>query len=198
VRRVSPDVAEGKGPSAAREGARQLALGAAAALGAVERLSGGVLFEDPQVQPAGWPAPGHGAGGLGEEACADSVAFEVVPDVEIVEESAPDGVFVEDGVRETGQGAAKVGDDGVPVWCGPGEPVGPFRHPVGDDVAVEVGVQERAPVVTLPAVGVQAGDGFGVARGCLSVVHIPMLADIRHPGTGPGAQSAVWASSRLS
>jgi hypothetical protein len=156
---------------AARKRAGQLAPVAAAAMRRVERPGGGVLLQDPQVEPGGGAAAGHRPGGLGDQAAADSAALQVVPPVPGIQVGPPGRVRVEDDVRKARDLAIEVGHDGMQPGLRPGQPGGPLGHPVGQDVAVEVGVQVRAPVVTLPAVGVQAGDGGHVARRCLPVLH---------------------------
>jgi hypothetical protein len=165
--------------SAAREGPGELALDADAAMRPIERLGGGVLLEHPQVQPGRRPAPDYHSRCLGEQSGTDSPAFEVVPDMKVVEEGTPCRVSVEDGVSEACNGAVEISDYGESVQRGPREPAGPLGHPVRDDIAVEIRIQVCAPVVAPPAISVQISDGFRITRRRLPVVHTPMFADLQ-------------------
>jgi hypothetical protein len=165
--------------TAAGKRAGQLAPGAAAALRRVERAGGGVLLQYPQVAPRRGPAAGHCPGGLGDQAGADSAALQVMPHVQGIEVGAPGRVRVEDHVGKARDLAVVVGDDGMQPGLRPGQPRRPLGPPIRDDVTVEVGVQVRAPVMTPPAVGVQAGGGPHVARCRLPVLHGLLLPSRR-------------------
>jgi len=179
--KIRPCIPEREGMSAARKGPGQLALHASATLALVERLGRGVLLEHPQVKSARRPAPGDRPRCPGQEPGTDTQPLEVVPDMKVVQVGTPDRVRVEDGMSEARDAAVEVRDESVPVWRGPREPAGPLGHPVSYDVAVEIRIQVRAPVVPPPAVSMQAGDRRRIARCRLAVPHIPML-----PAIAPG------------
>jgi hypothetical protein len=52
-----------------------------------------------------------------------------------------------------------------PRWC---QATTPLRNPVGDNVAVKIGIQVCPSIVASPTVGVKNGDATGVGFGSLS------------------------------
>jgi hypothetical protein len=105
--------------------------------------------------------------------------------VQVVEQSPPRRIVVEDRVGEADNGIVTVGDDRALTRLLPREPIGPHRQPVGDHVAVEEGVGVRAPVVASPALGVQLSNGVDVSGRRRSVAHCPPPAPARF-GVGHG------------
>ena len=97
--------------------------------------------------------------------------------MEVVEQGAPGRVVVEASVREAEELAGARRDDRARVGFGVRHALGPYERAVGNDVAVEERIRERAAVVAPPVVGVQRRDGADVVRGRRPNFHAPpMLA----------------------
>src|SRR5205085_6338291 len=85
---------------------------AAPAAGLIESPGVDILLEHPQIQTGGrWPVQ-DGLGRPGEQSRADAAALVAAADVQVVEQRAPSGVLVEEGIREADQ-AARLGENGA-------------------------------------------------------------------------------------
>jgi hypothetical protein len=108
--------------------------------------------------------------------------------MKILEKRPPWRVLVHDGVGEPEDFISATSDDGEVISGGLCQSTSPHLLAIGDDIPVEIGVQVSAPVVTPPAVGVESGDGVGIAIGRLEILdsngwfrHVGLLID---PGIG--------------
>ncbi len=95
---------------------------------------------------------GDGLGYPGEQARANASTLAGVGDMEVVEQSHPRWVLVEDGVREADQAALALGKNRARSGIASPQSVGPHRQPIGADVTVEEGVGIDTTIVTAPAI----------------------------------------------
>ena len=81
----------------------------------------------------------------------------------VVEQRAPHGILLEDDVGEAGEMTVELCEDRAARPIRLRQALAPHGEAVGEDVAVEECVRVGAAVVAAPTVGVQCGDGLGVA-----------------------------------
>ena len=106
--------------------ARVRPLDRAAAVRDVERLRGGVLLQDPQVQPAGGARSATTAPRARDQGRADPAAPLGVRDVQVVDERAPAGVVVEDRRARTRR-ARRRSSATIVTWSACGDPRRPAQ-----------------------------------------------------------------------
>ncbi len=85
-------------------------------------------------------------------------------DMEVVDERTPGGVLAEECVRNAHDRPAAPGENCARLRVRGRETLGPQRPQEPGDVIVQEGVGEGTPVVPLPAVRMQPGDGIRVVR----------------------------------
>jgi hypothetical protein len=96
---------------------------------------------------------GDGLGYPVEQARANASTLVGVGDMEVVEQSPPRWVLIEDGVREADQAALVLGKNRERSRISSFQSVGPHREPIDGDVTVEEGVGIDITIVTAPAIG---------------------------------------------
>ena len=135
------------------------ALDAPPAARLVEGLCGHVLLEHPHVQAALRGALDHSLSSRRHEPRAEPRPLPRHRHVDVVDQSSPRGVVVEDHVNEAEQRSSLLGEyrRGA-ATLGLLQASTPLVAPIGFHFAVEEGVGICAAVVTPPAFGVQAGD----------------------------------------
>ena len=99
---------------------------------------------------------------------------------------------------ETEKLISLAGDHRELTLVGLGQSTSPHLLAIGDDVTIKVSVQVGTSVVTSPAVGMEGGDGVGIAVGRVEILHSQEL--FRHvgllidPGIGTVQQPAAGPS----
>jgi hypothetical protein len=102
-------------------------------------------------------------------------------------------------VRETNDLIVVTADHRELALLGLGKSPSPHFSAIGHDVPVQVGIQVGTSVMTAPAVGMEGGNGVGIAVGPFEVLHSKDLS--RHvgllidPGIGTVHQPAAGPST---
>ena len=162
----------------------------------VEPLGIDVLLEDPQEHAQRRPAFGDDPRRLLEQGGSDPIPLESGGHMQIVDEGTPEWISVERGVDETHELPVRFGHDGASIPARLCHSADPDLQTISDDVAVEVRVGIRTPVVTTPALSVEPGHCSSVASSANAVQH---MRCVRHtaphrswrwhraarPGVGP-------------
>jgi hypothetical protein len=104
--------------------------------------------------------------------CPDPASFQIAPYVEVVEQCSPGWIAIEDCMGEPDEVPVHLTADSGLIHPRRLQALRPSGLSLWKDVAVEVGVQVRASIMTTPTIGVQGGDGPGIVFGCLSIAHV--------------------------
>jgi hypothetical protein len=80
-------------------------------------------------------------GSLGQQMSAETLSFEIAPDVQVIDKGSPSRVVVEHDVGEAEDLTITIGDHGVLVQPGRSKTARPDLEPVGDDVSVKIRIQ---------------------------------------------------------
>ena len=117
--------------------------------------------------------------------------------MEVLKQRSPERIFIQDRVGEADGRGIVTGYHRELASCGLAESMSPHLLAVGDDVAVEVGIQVRTSVVASPAIGMESRDAVGIAVGGVEVLHSevlvghigllidPGIGTVRQPAAGP-------------
>lgn len=199
-RRVLPRVPESDNASAAWR-FRDLTPDAFAPARVVERPCRCVRFEDQEVQALA-PSTGHDRRCRSRhELRAHAAARHLVRYMEIVQQSPPHRIVIENGVGEPDDHASMFGYDRVMKRFGLCEALGPYRPPILEYISVKKLVGVRAAIVPPPAVRMKRCDRRDVSLGRRAVLHdkrvntppgpaTTELRSRRHPRTPAGRQAS--------
>lgn len=139
--------------------------------GLIERLGCDVLVEHPQVDRPRGPMRKEFASRFRQQARADAGSLQIAPYVQIVDESSPSQVVVEDRMSESDDFTATIGDHRGLVSGRRSQTTRPDLEAISDDITVEVGVQVDTAIVASPTISVKRGHGGRIFFRRLSIPH---------------------------
>jgi hypothetical protein len=116
----------------------ELALDSDASPRAVEILGRPVLVEHPQVNGTRWPMLKKSESSLRHQMRADPHAFQIAPDMQIVEKGSPFRVVVEHDMSEAEDSIITFGDHGALVDPRTSKATCPDLKTISDDIPVKV------------------------------------------------------------